>query len=185
MSTRKQHIPQHVREEVWRLYGASVCWCCQQEPISSKSKHLGHIQAEAHGGRPVIENLRPVCQHCNLRMGTTNMYDFMIQQGYPIRDISMIQRILGKKTHVLQRLRGRLVFFIPEQRTGAYQCAIGTRSLLEKYPFLREVALDKLFEMSEIQGIRFLFVSHIRYSRWIRHMQERPEMHRIYQELTT
>lgn len=178
---KKQYIPQHVREEVWRLYGSSLCWCCQQEPISSKNKHLGHIQAETNGGQPTIDNLRPICQNCNLRMGTLNMFDFMIQQGYPIRDIAMIQRVFNKKHLPAHKLRDKPVFFIHTKQ--GYSCSIGTKSLFQKYPFLQSVSLEKLFSGSFIKEVQFLFVSKLNYSLWIQHMIEKPKMFQIYQEL--
>ena len=181
---KKKYIPPYVREEVWRLYGSSVCWCCQQESISSKNKHFGHIQAESEGGQPTVDNLRPICQNCNLRMGTQNMYDFMMEQGYPVRDIAIIQRALRKKPIIQDRLKGKCLYFVPNQRgKGGYSCTIGIRRLYQQYPFLRHVSLTKLFTVSEVNNVTFYFISQYRYCRWFRHMMEQTEMYGIFHEL--
>lgn len=177
--SKKQKIPQHIKEEVWRLYGSPLCWCCQQEPISAKNKHFGHIESEHHGGSVSLDNLRPICQHCNTRMGTKHMYEFMIQEGYPIRDVAIILRTKQDKFHVLQN---KHVYYIPTQH--GYDCAIGINSLFCKHPYLARLDINKLFIGSQVSGVMFYFVSNPKYSKWIRHQQLMPEMMQIERELT-
>lgn len=41
------------------------------------SFHCGHIIPECKGGETILSNLKPICQKCNLSMGTNNMEEFM------------------------------------------------------------------------------------------------------------
>ena len=182
--SKKRKIPQHIKEEVWRLYGSSLCWCCQQEPISAKNKHFGHIIAETNGGTETLDNLRPVCQNCNLRMGTRNMYDFMIANAYPIRNIAIIERLIRSKHIKLQRLKGKLVFFIPMHKgSPKYDCAIGTKSLLQKHPYLKPINLKKLFTCSTIEDIHFYFITNNTYCNYVKYKQQQIDMKQIEREL--
>ena len=180
---RKETIPQYVKEETWRLYGGSLCWCCQHSPISAKNKHFGHIIAESNGGEVTIDNLRPICQNCNLRMGTMNMYDFMIKNSYPIRDIAIIERILKKNTINFLRLKNKNVFYIPTTNKGNYDCAIGVKSLFEKHPYLQQLDLTKLFTSSVVKKIHFHFVKSIKYCNYIKYQQQTVKMKLIEKEL--
>ena len=52
------------------------------------SFHCGHIQAEAHGGKLSVDNLKPICAGCNLSMGSENMIDFKVRCGFGVLDSS-------------------------------------------------------------------------------------------------
>ena len=41
------------------------------------SFHCGHVIPECKGGKTNLSNLKPICQTCNLSMGTKNMDEFM------------------------------------------------------------------------------------------------------------
>lgn len=43
-----------------------------------------HVVAEARGGGLSIDNLRPVCKHCNWAMQTKNMLEWMWHQGFAV-----------------------------------------------------------------------------------------------------
>jgi len=77
----KEKIPKCVRNSVWRLYFKNkitgLCQCCKIEKISYASFHSGHIKSERKGGQTELSNLRPVCQMCNLSMGTMDMDEFI------------------------------------------------------------------------------------------------------------
>src|SRR4051794_24255714 len=74
-------VPKNVKELVWYKYigeekGAAQCYCCSVNRITMLSFEAGHVIAAAKGGRPIVENLRPVCSACNRSMGTQNLEDF-------------------------------------------------------------------------------------------------------------
>lgn len=77
----KEKIPKCVRNSVWRLYFKNkitgLCQCCKIEKISYASFHSGHIKSERCHGTTSLDNLKPVCQMCNLSMGTMDMNEFI------------------------------------------------------------------------------------------------------------
>lgn len=189
MSARKKAIPAHVQQDVWRIYGAKVCWCCQTEQISAKNKHFGHIVAEANGGQATVDNLRPICPGCNLRMGTQNMLDYMTEQGYPLRDVAAIERVLAQDPGLVDAMRGRDLFVVPTlSETGIpiYDYVLKDK-LLAKYTFLRRVAaaqrLGTLFASSDCRGITFHFIVRPEFVRWVRNKQEALLLEKEEQEL--
>lgn len=75
-----------LRNVVWNTYMGDEnkkgkCLCCSQEDITILNFICGHVIAESKGGDTTIKNLRPVCNLCNLSMGTENMEDFIRHQG--------------------------------------------------------------------------------------------------------
>ena len=79
---KKEKIPAAVRKIVWNTYigkdnSAGKCLCCDAEEISSTNFECGHIKSEKNGGEVNIENLRPICGHCNKSIGGNNMDEFM------------------------------------------------------------------------------------------------------------
>lgn len=77
----KQKIPIEIRDQVWLKYnGAKTvgqCFCCKTKIGKYKGGwHCAHVVAERNGGKTEIENLRPTCRSCNLKMGTKNLYEF-------------------------------------------------------------------------------------------------------------
>jgi 5-methylcytosine-specific restriction endonuclease McrA len=82
MKTKKSTIPKSIKTMVWNKYvGSSIaetlCICCQQEKISIRHFHCGHIIPEANGGSLELENMRPICAPCNSSMGSRNMREFV------------------------------------------------------------------------------------------------------------
>lgn len=57
------------------------CYLCGAE-ITVKTYHISHIEAISKGGNDSIENLQVLCQHCNLSMGNTNLYQYAAEKGY-------------------------------------------------------------------------------------------------------
>ena len=84
----KSRIPRWLRRLVWLHYiGDEIlgaCFCCGRELERIQDWHCGHVVAEARGGGLSIENLRPVCKHCNWSMQTNNMLEWMWRQGFPV-----------------------------------------------------------------------------------------------------
>ena len=88
---RKTKIPATVRKIVWATYigennSTGKCLCCSTEEISLTNFECGHIKSEKNGGETTIENLRPICGHCNKSIGSKNMDEFM--EKYKIKQPS-------------------------------------------------------------------------------------------------
>ena len=52
-----------------------ACFVCQMK-IYRDNCHMGHIEADRHGGAVSMSNLKAICHNCNLSMGTQNMLEF-------------------------------------------------------------------------------------------------------------
>lgn len=78
--SKKERIPATVRNIVWVTHFQTSkkgqCWLCKVEDISSANFECGHVVSEKNGGKPTIDNLRPICGFCNKSVGTMNMEDF-------------------------------------------------------------------------------------------------------------
>ena len=82
MAPKKKNISATLRRLVWQTYvgldvGSTLCMCCQQQIIYQLVFECGHVIAESQGGATILENLRPICTHCNRSMGTMSMAEFM------------------------------------------------------------------------------------------------------------
>jgi len=80
--TKKKSISATIKKLVWNTnigedIGKSKCLCCDITDIIQMSFHCGHIIAESKGGETNLSNLKPICQTCNLSMGSTNMDEFI------------------------------------------------------------------------------------------------------------
>lgn len=129
----KNEIPAKIRREVWRQWardGSAACFACD-EPLSAERWHCGHITPCSHGGSPRLHNLRPLCPRCNLSMGATHMYEYIIHENLPgkrhirpsplyefyksklrimaqtERDIAGMGLSKKQQTSLLRRLRGK------------------------------------------------------------------------------
>lgn len=83
----KLQIPSQLKKQTWNRYiGEHIakhkCLCCKIEEIKQVSFHCGHVISERNGGKLELNNLRPICQGCNLSMGTTDMNEYIIRHGY-------------------------------------------------------------------------------------------------------
>ena len=58
------------------------CLCCRTLCMTYHDFHMGHIISKAEGGTMEIQNLRPICQTCNLGMGKKNMKEYILEKGY-------------------------------------------------------------------------------------------------------
>jgi hypothetical protein len=96
---KKEKIPSAVRKIVWNTYigkdkNVGKCLCCDAEDISSTNFECGHIKSEKNGGEVNVENLRPICGHCNKSIGGNNMDEFMTR--YKIKKPSNWDGVLDK-----------------------------------------------------------------------------------------
>jgi 5-methylcytosine-specific restriction endonuclease McrA len=80
----KAKISKKLKHEVWvhwfKEAESAVCPCGTS--ITEEESHSGHIVARAKGGKTAVENLRPVCALCNLRMGTRNLNEYFAEMGF-------------------------------------------------------------------------------------------------------
>ena len=74
---QKKKIPKKVKEEVWvsnfgYRYNSKcyINWCSNK--INVFNFHVGHDVPESKGGSDNINNLKPICDRCNLSMGSQN-----------------------------------------------------------------------------------------------------------------
>lgn len=74
---QKKKIPKKVKEEVWlsnfgRCYDSKcyISWCSNK--VNVFNFHVGHDIPESKGGTDNINNLKPICDRCNLSMGSQN-----------------------------------------------------------------------------------------------------------------
>ena len=79
---KKISIPIALKIQVWDKWigleiGKHKCLCCKTIDIIQMSFHCGHVIPECKGGKTNLSNLKPICQTCNLSMGTKNMDEFM------------------------------------------------------------------------------------------------------------
>jgi hypothetical protein len=78
---KKEVICKTVRNVLWFIHFGDVrtakCKCCLVEDISISCYHVGHVIAEANGGKTSMENLLPMCMLCNTSIGKQNVNDFI------------------------------------------------------------------------------------------------------------
>lgn len=74
---QKKKIPKKLKEEVWitnfgKKYTSKcyIIWCSNN--INVFNFHVGHDVPESRGGTVDINNLKPICDRCNLSMGNSN-----------------------------------------------------------------------------------------------------------------
>jgi len=79
---KKATIPKALREQVWISnfgkifqHKCYINWC--ENIITVFDFQCGHDTAEKHGGKTVLENLKPICSRCNLSMSSNyNISEF-------------------------------------------------------------------------------------------------------------
>lgn len=79
---KKDTIPKKVRDAVWVKYhgdkNVGICYCCGKEiQRYNAGWHCSHILSDVKGGEEIVENLTTCCPHCNLSMGSQNLYVYM------------------------------------------------------------------------------------------------------------
>lgn len=77
----KNPLPRQVRMKLWKKYHGLLaegpCYVCANT-ISILDFQAGHVIAESKGGANTVENLRPICHSCNLKMGVQNLEDYKL-----------------------------------------------------------------------------------------------------------
>ena len=86
---RKKRIPKKVKMEVLnRDFGnlyIGHCYVCR-DTLNRDTAEMGHIIPEWSGGKSNKDNLKSICNKCNLSMGTNNMNEY-IQKYYSNNNI--------------------------------------------------------------------------------------------------
>jgi len=85
---QRKAITQKMRRLVWvREFGetasTALCPACSKSSLSNDKPHgfeCGHLVSHKNGGEENVENLRPICAHCNQLMGTVNWDDYVQQK---------------------------------------------------------------------------------------------------------
>jgi hypothetical protein len=77
---KKQKIQPKLRIEVWKKeFGnndnGNCPLCNNLINIGKNGFHCSHIISEVNGGKTEINNLRPLCMSCNLKMGSNNWFN--------------------------------------------------------------------------------------------------------------
>lgn len=89
MSSNKT-IPKILKELVWTTYIGDklrcMCPICGIKEITAFAFECAHVNAEACGGKTVLENLRSICKSCNSSMGIKNMKKFCMD-NFPKAEI--------------------------------------------------------------------------------------------------
>ena len=65
-----------VWEDCYNEYYKVKCYVCNSNEITPFHHHIGHILPLAKGGTNKRTNLKPICDKCNLSMGTQHMEEF-------------------------------------------------------------------------------------------------------------
>lgn len=98
-------MPSALRSAVWRQWVegnvmSTKCYCCKSAVIEFPNFHCGHVVPASLGGKNTVDNLRPICQNCNLSMGNQNMKDFMNAFGFT-QDFSNVNTIASTYVWVI------------------------------------------------------------------------------------
>lgn len=86
-SNKRSSIPKAIREQVWDKYigesqSSALCIICNHRKINMRKFHCGHIVSDKDGGTATVDNLLPICEPCNLSMGSNHM-DMYVKEYYP------------------------------------------------------------------------------------------------------
>lgn len=76
----RMHIPYIIRDQVWKKCNPmsgelGTCFTCCND-LYFRDMECGHIKAHALGGDISIDNLMPICKHCNKDMGIMNLFEY-------------------------------------------------------------------------------------------------------------
>lgn len=113
---KKERISKNIRESVWEIYMGKVyegkCFTGCGANITIKNFQCGHVKAEALGGKATAENLRPICQSCNMSMGKMDLNEFSkrfkVKPKYTIEKNIMMIDISRISSEVLLKIKDLL-----------------------------------------------------------------------------
>ena len=121
----KKKIPKPLRMAVWNKYvgeniGKSLCLCCELNYITMFDFVCGHIVAESQGGSTTLDNLVPICTHCNESMYVENLHKFK-NDFFPVKqkkkpEMSIKSTCDKKVQNFFKELDGSLVKNISDKK---------------------------------------------------------------------
>ena len=81
---RRKQLRGVIREQIWDKWigkdkGTAICPICETNEIRQTHYIAGHIIAVANGGEDTVDNIRPICNKCNLYMEVMNMDEYKIK----------------------------------------------------------------------------------------------------------
>lgn len=84
---KKKHIPVALKRQSWyNLYtkqvGQTKCPICNAVDITQLDFECAHIISEYNDGPTAVNNLMPLCNHCNKSMSKRNILDYA-KEFYP------------------------------------------------------------------------------------------------------
>lgn len=108
-------VPSTLRHEVWKkyisyTYSNGKCFCCKSSRIEISNFECGHIISKNNGGPITLHNLRPVCGQCNKSMGSKNMDEFIIINGFWIE---ILKRLSTEFSQTQKQVIDELFYNIP------------------------------------------------------------------------
>jgi 5-methylcytosine-specific restriction endonuclease McrA len=99
-------ISKTLRNVLWSInMGKRIegkCLCCSQRTIYKDNFHGGHIISVKNGGRTNRENIIPICQHCNLDMGTKNLFTYMKKKEFNTEYANHLEILYLKNKDIFQ-----------------------------------------------------------------------------------
>jgi len=158
----KKGIPADVRYAVWRKYCKGsfdgFCFCCNIK-ISFEKWHCGHIKPRARGGSIDIENLRPICIDCNLKMSAMHMYEYILLHNlYGVKHLpsdDKIVRFYQSSVDGIKVTNERLDKLVVDRQLTARQADIYRRQVVSKRKSLSErVTIMEEISMLYIQKVK-------------------------------
>ena len=141
-------IPHTLRNLVWKTYASDTylstnCFCCRKNIISIDNFICGHIVSRYDGGTIDLDNLRPVCNSCNVSMGTCDMFEF-IENNKLWLDNNNSNNKKNDNITGIERLRENTIKHYGYDPTDRVQCNnirynMSQKILLDMNPFIKSV----------------------------------------------
>jgi 5-methylcytosine-specific restriction endonuclease McrA len=83
--TPRRPISKAFRAKIWFSYNFGFkdgrCYTCGRKQHLYDPWEVSHVVSHADGGEETLENLRPCCKDCNMKMGEQNLYEFIVQNN--------------------------------------------------------------------------------------------------------
>lgn len=102
-SKRRKYIPVALKRLAWynlftKEVGQRKCPVCNAVDITQLDFECAHIVSEFNGGPTAVNNLIPLCNHCNKSMSKRNVVEY-VQEFYPFNTLIL------QMTQYVQSLR--------------------------------------------------------------------------------
>jgi len=135
----RKGFTKHQRKKIWQKYiGNDIhgqCFCCSGG-IDAFSFQMGHIMAHAEGGSERLFNIRPLCECCNDKMGTMNLFDYKAslfpKQDYKIKNFFGDFRIINHESNSSPEIAAGISFQVIKYQVYSYNWKIEIK-LLNKF----------------------------------------------------